>query len=214
MEKSMNSLKAAMVIIVLGLAGLFASCSGDSSNSVAPVTPDTPVTPTTAKATKGVMTANYYFGDSLLDYCDAKITYIDADGKQQTVPVEQSKCTRKDGKSAPYYIYELKIETSKFPTTLTAKLEVTPKDDATLENAKTSPCMYLANSYVVNLYDKDGKELTTKELIACDTKDEGARLEDVKKYLKEGLTEELSYKKMDKTVSITITSDTASCELK
>ncbi len=213
MNKSMNILKAAMAVIVLGLAGLFASCSSGSSND--PIVPSE----TTAKATSAEMVADYYIGDSLLDYTDIKIVYTDADGKQQTVPVEQSKCKKQQGKNEPYYVYELKVKTTKFPTTLTAKMEVTPKEDSVLENAKTSPCIYLSNSYTVNFYDKDGKTISTKELIASSTRDQDARLDDnakkmMKEVLKQMLNEQLTFFKLDKTVNVSITADNASYELK
>lgn len=212
----MNILKAAMAVIVLGLAGLFASCSSDSgSNSNDPIVPSE----TTAKATSAEMVADYYIGDSLLDYTDIKIVYTDADGKQQTVPVEQSKCKKQQGKKEPYYVYELKVKTTKFPTTLTAKMEVTPKEDAVLEKAKTSPCVYLSNSYTVNFYDKDGKTISTKELIASSDRDQDFRLDDnakamLKEVLKEALNNQLTYFKLDKTVNVSITADNASYELK
>ena len=71
----------------------------------------------------------------------------------------------------------------------------------------------------MNFYDKDGKTISTKELIASSDRDQDFRLDDnakamLKEVLKEALNNQLTYFKLDKTVNVSITADNASYELK
>ncbi len=154
----MNSFKAAMVIIVLGLAGLFASCSGDSANNIDPITPSTQEqVEQKAEVAKVKLAYTYTFTDGILEYAEPKVVYTDASGKEQTEIIDKTKCTA--GKNNTYD-YTLNLETTTFPSTMTVKMDVTGNEEA-IENAKDSVRVGFGQNVEYTKYDKNGKEIGT-----------------------------------------------------
>ena len=211
MEKSMNSLKAAMVIIVLGLAGLFASCSSDSANTLDPVTPSTQEKTqeqsqeqTKAEVAKVKLTCNYSFSDSTLFYGNAKVVYTDATGKEQTQVIDKSNCTS-EGDSV--YHYTLNMESTTFPATMTAKLEMGANEEA-LENAKTGGWIGVTQEIYYTTYDKSGKEIKTTEAFFSGDKARIVLLkaEKMQEFFLPWIQKFMTTKKMDKTFTFTVDS--------
>lgn len=193
-----------MVIVVLGLAGLFSSCSSDSANNIDPMTPSAQqAAEAKAEVAKGKLTCTYVFGDSILDYADAKIVYTDASGKEQTHEVDKSKLV-KQGLYGNAYKFD--IETTTFPATMTAKLEVTPKQDA-IDNAKTGAWVGFSKTFDYTTYDKNGKEIASKVLLGTGA-DLSALSEIGSVYMKENFAqvvkETMELSNLNKTFTVTV----------
>ncbi len=205
----MNSLKAAMVVTVLAISGFFTmcltSCSKDSSSSSDQGQKEETQT---SEAAKTVLTCYYTFGDSLLEYVDAKIIYTDAAGKQQTEVVDRSKCTREKVDDVMGYeeTYKLDITATTFPNTLKAKIEITPKAESVLANAKTGTTVVVAQKWHFTITDKNEKVIDSGNLTPTGAvKYSGTRLgpESIKDGLAEILTYNIQAAKMDKEFSLT-----------
>lgn len=211
MEKSMNSLKAAMVIIVLGLAGLFASCSSDSANTIDPITPSAQEqaqqqTQKKADVAKVKLTCTYMFADSVLDYVDAKVIYTDASGKEQTQAIEKSNCTNEKDS---LYKYKLELDAANFPANMTAKLEVTPKQEA-IDNAKTGTKVLISRDYGYVTYDKDGKQIDSKVILTEGVNAFSGKVQltqdKMKGFLVKMLEAMMRAQKLDKTLTFSVDS--------
>lgn len=213
----MNSLKGAMVIAVLGLAGLFTACSGDSAGStnMDPMTQSSAqqAAETKAEVAKGKLSCTYMIGDSLLDYADIKIVYTDASGKQQTKELDKSMLKQE---KLHMNSYTFDIETTTFPATMTAKLEVTPKQEA-VDSAKTGVWLGLSKYFEYDTYDKNGKEISSKVLLGTKTELGGLAqipAKSMKQFFAQLVEQTMQVYKMDKTVSVTVDKTTATHELK
>lgn len=200
-----------MVTTVFALAGFFTacltSCSSSDGNANDPITPSTTESQTTTgTAAKTVLTCNYHFGDSLLNYVDAKIIYTDGSGKEQTQVVDLAKCTKESGIPATRDLYTFEITNTTIPGTTSVRIEITPKDESVLANAQTGAYVTLQEDFVYTIYDKNGKTIFSKK--TSPTIDSSLTLNKIranhmKKFLDKALNLQIKLKKMDKTLSLT-----------
>lgn len=122
--------KAALVAVVMGMAGLVASCN-DSNDD-----PNTPEAPKVAKSAKLTMT--YTLGRDMLSYCDVKMVYTDNDGKTVTMPVEQKDLKvveqlKWNDDVLDIYGFTKDIEYTKFPASASSYLTYELKDSNNIQ---------------------------------------------------------------------------------
>lgn len=199
-----------MVMTIFALAGLFTacltSCSSSDGNANDPNTPSQTESQTVGNAAKTVLTCNYHFGDSLLYYVDAKIIYTDGSGKEQTQVVDLTNCTKEDAVPTTRDLYTFEITNTTIPGTTSVRIEITPKDESVLANAKTGAYVTLQQDFLYTIYDKDGKTIFSQK--AAPNIDSSTTLNKInashmKDFLAESLNDQIELKQMDKTLSLT-----------
>lgn len=162
--KSINSVKAAMMMVAVVAMSMFTACSSDGDSSMGgPSTATTTNTTDTQKQesattkapAKVTMTWEYEFGDSLLNYCDAKVVYTNEKGEEQQEVIEQSKCKRVKELIRELDRYEFKHDITTFPSQGTVRVELTPKTDLA-KNATTGATMTTSRRLILTSYDASG----------------------------------------------------------